>query len=95
MSKRTAERLFARETGMTFRRWRQQARLLTALTELASGYPVKRVAFKSGYSSQSAFSSMFKSTFGTSPARYFHNRARVAGRDPSRSSLGIPPAPLS
>ena len=77
MSKRTAERLFARETGMTFRRWRQQARLLTALTELASGYPVKRVAFKSGYSSQSAFSSMFKTTFGTSPARYFQNRGRA------------------
>jgi AraC-like DNA-binding protein len=71
MSKRTAERLFIRETSMTFSRWRQQARLLTALTELASGHSVKQVAFKAGYSSQSAFSSMFKTTFGTTPRRYF------------------------
>lgn len=71
MSKRTAERLFVRETGMTFSRWRQQARLLTALTELAAGHSVKQVAFKSGYTSQSAFSSMFKATFGTTPRRYF------------------------
>lgn len=71
MSKRTAERLFVRETQMTFSRWRQQARLLTALTELASGHSVKQVAFKSGYASQSAFTSMFKQTFGTTPRRYF------------------------
>lgn len=71
ISKRTAERLFVRETGMTFNRWRQQARLLTALTELAAGHAVKQVAFKSGYTSQSAFSSMFKATFGTTPRHYF------------------------
>lgn len=71
MSKRTAERLFIRETQMTFGRWRQQARLLRALTELASGHSVKQVAFKSGYASQSAFTSMFKQTFGTTPRRYF------------------------
>jgi AraC-like DNA-binding protein len=73
MSKRTTERLFVRETGMTFSRWRQQARLLTALAELASGHSVKQVAFRSGYKSQSAFSSMFRSTFGTTPRRYFAN----------------------
>jgi AraC-like DNA-binding protein/mannose-6-phosphate isomerase-like protein (cupin superfamily) len=71
MSKRTAERLFVKETSMTFSRWRQQARLLSALTELAAGHPVKHVAFKSGYSSQSAFTSVFKQTFGTTPAKYF------------------------
>jgi len=71
ISKRTTERLFVRETGMTFSRWRQQARLLAALTELAAGHAVKQVAFKSGYSSQSAFSSMFKATFGTTPRHYF------------------------
>jgi transcriptional regulator GlxA family with amidase domain len=71
MSKRTAERLFVRETGMTFSRWRQQARLLTALTELAAGHSVKQVAFRSGYKSQSAFTNMFRATFGTTPRRYF------------------------
>ena len=81
MSKRTAERLFVRETGMTFSRWRQQARLLTALTELASGHSVKQVAFRSGYRSQSAFTSMFRSTFGTTPRRYFANPGERRLRD--------------
>ena len=71
MSKRTAERLFLRETAMTFSRWRQQARLLTALTRLAARDSVKRAAFAAGYSTQSAFTSMFKRSFGTTPGRYF------------------------
>jgi AraC-like DNA-binding protein len=71
MSKRTAERLFLRETGMTFSRWRQQARLLTALTKLAAGQSVKEAAYEAGYSTQSGFSSMFKRSFGTSPSKYF------------------------
>lgn len=75
MSKRTAERLFLRETAMTFSRWRQQARLLTALTRLAAGQSVKNAAFEAGYSTQSAFTSMFKRSFGTTPGRYFSEAA--------------------
>lgn len=75
MSKRTAERLFLRETGMTFMRWRQQARLLTALTRLAAGASAKSAAFEAGYSTQSAFTSMFKRSFGTTPAKYFAEAA--------------------
>ncbi len=71
MSKRTAERLFLRTSGMSFVKWRQQARLLAALTRLAAGKPVKQVAYESGYTSQSAFTSMFKRTLGTTPRRYF------------------------
>ncbi len=71
MSKRTAERAFLRETGMTFIQWRQQARLLNALTLLAAGQSVKNAAFEAGYSTQSAFTSMFKRSFGTSPSKYF------------------------
>ncbi len=71
MSKRTAERLFVRELSMTFSRWRQQARLLAALTRLASGNSVKLAAFESGYTSQSAFTSTFKRVFGTTPIHYF------------------------
>lgn len=72
MSKRTAERLFRREVAMTFSKWRQQARLLAALTRLAAGKSVKQAAFESGYASQSAFTSTFKRAFGTTPRHYFN-----------------------
>ena len=71
-SRRTVARLFIQETGMTFSEWRQQARLHAALTRLAAGQSIKRVAYASGYSSHSAFTHMFKRTFGTTPSRYFY-----------------------
>jgi AraC-like DNA-binding protein len=55
---------------MSFGRWRQQARLLHALRLLAVGESVTAVALEAGYESTSAFISMFKKTFGTTPGRY-------------------------
>lgn len=68
---RTLQRLFARETGMTFGRWRQQARLLGALEQLASGARVIDVAIAFGYDSPSAFATMFKRHFGRTPSAFF------------------------
>lgn len=70
-SKRTIERLFRAETKMTFGRWRQQLRLLHALRQLASGEKVTAAALDAGYSSTSAFISMFRKQLGTTPTRYF------------------------
>ena len=70
-SSRTLARQFQRETGMSFRRWRQQARLVEALGHLASGVPVALVAEKLGYRSASAFTAMFRRTLGEEPRRYF------------------------
>jgi AraC-like DNA-binding protein len=70
-SLRTIERLFQVETGMSFGRWRQQARMVEALRRLAGGEPVTRVALDVGYDSPSAFISTFRRTFGTTPGRYF------------------------
>ena len=70
-SPRTLERLFRREVGMTFGRWRQQVRLLRALHLLAEGAPVTAVALDVGYDSASAFIAMFKRTLGKTPRRYF------------------------
>jgi AraC-like DNA-binding protein len=68
---KTIQRLFARETGMTFAQWRQQARLLKALEQLAAGERVLDVALSLGYDSPSAFATMFKRQFGTTPTQYF------------------------
>lgn len=68
---KTIQRLCARELGMTFGQWRQQARLLHALQHLAQGEKVIDVALALGYDSPSAFASMFKKRFGVSPSRFF------------------------
>jgi AraC-like DNA-binding protein len=74
-SRRTIERLFRAETGMSLGRWRQQRRLVHALKLLASGAAVTSVAFDVGYDSPSAFVAAFRRTFGTTPGRYFQSAA--------------------
>ena len=68
---KTIQRLFARETGMTFGQWRQQARLLHGLERLAVGDKVVDVALALGYDSPSAFAAMFKRQFGETPTAFF------------------------
>lgn len=68
---KTIQRLFLRETGMTFGQWRTQARLLLALERLAAGDKVLNVAIDLGYESPSAFATMFKKQFGVAPSRFF------------------------
>jgi AraC-like DNA-binding protein len=68
---KTIQRLFSRETGMTFGQWRQQARLLRALEKLASGEKIIDIALSLGYESPSAFAAMFKRQFGESPSAFF------------------------
>ncbi|CRM34790.1 Regulatory protein SoxS [Pseudomonas sp. 31 R 17] len=67
----TIQRLFRRETGMTFGQWRQQARLLLALERIAVGEKIINVALELGYDSPSAFTSMFKKQFGKTPSHFF------------------------
>jgi AraC-like DNA-binding protein len=70
-STRTLERIFIAETGLTLGRWRQQARLLRAVTLLAAKTPVTDVAFEVGYASPSAFIAMFRAVLGTTPSKLF------------------------
>lgn len=71
LTSKTIHRLFARETGMTFGEWRQQARLLFALERLARGARVVDVALDAGYASQSAFTAMFRKHFGVPPNAFY------------------------
>lgn len=70
-SPRTLARLFRRETGLSFGRWRQQLRLLRALEWLADGRTVTEIALSLGYDSTSAFVAMFRRNLGCTPGRYF------------------------
>lgn len=71
---RTLARDFKKQTDMTFGQWRQQARLLEALSRIAGNQPISHVAQDLGYSTQSAFSAMFKKTLGVTPGKYFKNK---------------------
>lgn len=69
-SSRTFVRFFHEQTGMTFSVWRRQACLMAALTKLAAGAPVTRIALDLGYESPSAFSTMFRRSMGKPPSEF-------------------------
>jgi AraC-like DNA-binding protein/mannose-6-phosphate isomerase-like protein (cupin superfamily) len=70
MGRRTFTRSFKQETGMGLGVWRQQIRLMEALSRLASGQSITAVAYDVGYESPSAFTAMFHRNFGVPPRMY-------------------------
>ena len=60
-------RLFQRETGLSFRNWRQRMRLLSSLTALEAGHTVTDAALGCGADSTSAYIAAFKQLFGATP----------------------------
>lgn len=68
---RTLHRLFVQELGMSFVRWRQQAKLLMALEWLAEGRQILNIALDLGYQTPSAFTAMFRRNLGTAPSAFF------------------------
>lgn len=79
-SKRTLERLFQSEAGVSFQQWRQRLRLIHALRLLAGGESVTNVALEVGYSSTSAFIAMFRRELHTTPRKIgMHGSKRESG----------------
>ncbi|MGX9444238.1 AraC family transcriptional regulator [Nitrobacteraceae bacterium UC4446_H13] len=74
LSRRTFTRLFRLETKMSVGTWKKQARLIEAVTRIASGASITSVAFDIGYESSSAFSAMFRQSLGTSPSAFSTRR---------------------
>lgn len=74
-SERTLIRLFIKETGLNFRQWLQQVRLIEGLNRLEDGRTVSETADELGYSSPSAFSAMFRMVMGKSPSEYLATRS--------------------
>lgn len=78
-SERTLARLFQSELGMSFGEWRRQMRLAHAAALIARGMSMSQVATELGYASQSAFSAMFRKSFGQSPSQFFARQAGNGG----------------
>jgi len=73
-SKRTIERLFHRDTGLSLGKWRRGVRLMHAMQLLAGGEKIAYAAFDAGYCTPSAFISSFKKALGITPGKYFSSR---------------------
>lgn len=69
-SVRTLSRVWVAETGVTFVRWRAQARLNAAIAELRNGVDVTIVARSVGYRSTGAFIRVFREMTGSTPGAY-------------------------
>ncbi|MFQ3677728.1 MAG: AraC family transcriptional regulator [Fimbriimonadaceae bacterium] len=89
VSRRTLERTFREETGLSAGGWRQRSRLLEAQRLLVSGEPVRDVAVKVGYQSDSAFVVAFRSVHGVTPYRAF---GRASKRRAAPTLSGKPPS---
>jgi AraC-like DNA-binding protein len=76
VSGRTLSRLFPRETRLTFKVWRQRARIIAAIEMLGQPrYSIKRVAMKLGFASTAAFSFAFRQVTGQTPTAFLSRRA--------------------
>ena len=69
-SRRTMERVFRLETGMSLGQWIRRRKLLFGLECLLNGATASDIAFKLGYNSPSAFIAMFKRELGSTPGDY-------------------------
>ncbi|RYE94136.1 MAG: AraC family transcriptional regulator [Oxalobacteraceae bacterium] len=69
-SVRTVSRLFPLETGLTFKAWRQRARIVHAMDLLARGETIARVSAGCGFASTAAFSSAFRQVTGMTPTGF-------------------------
>jgi len=70
VNRRTLERLFMADLGMSVGEWRQRLRLHHALRLLAERRPIAEIALASGYGSAPAFIAVFKRHFGVTPHQY-------------------------
>ena len=71
-SPRTLIRRVKIETGMSFREYRRQARILAALELLSAGSSVTNTALDVGFESPSAFIQSFKVVMGKTPGNIFN-----------------------
>ena len=77
-ARRTCERLFKTETGLTLAGWQRRARVLAAIELLGHGATVTTAAAEVGYATPSSFVVAFKSETGQTPTAF----AGAPDRDP-------------
>ncbi len=89
--RRTLERLFRTETGMSFGLWQQKARLLASVQLLAEGRSVTDAGLEAGYASLSAFIAAYRRTFGETPGRFQSGTGYTFSKPATSWDLNRPP----
>ena len=85
VSQRTATRLFSAETHLTFKKWRQRARMMAAISALSrEGARIKQIAAQLGFSSTASFTASFHEIMGVTPGHFLEQLAS------SRKALLLP-----
>lgn len=82
-SVRTVSRLFPAETGLTFKAWRQRARIVRAMDLLARGAPIARVSAEAGFASTAAFSCAFRQVTAMTPTAFLGGPPSMTAEAPS------------
>jgi AraC-like DNA-binding protein len=78
---------------MSFRTWRQRARVVASLDRVAAGESSKAVALMSGFNSASAFVSAFRQVMGGTPTQFAgtqsqNDRLMAKGREDQPMKVG-------
>lgn len=85
-SLRTLSRLFPAETGMTFKAWRQRARIVHAMDRLARGQAIARVSRHAGFASTAAFSTAFRQVTAMTPTAFLGRPGQAVSHDTAGAS---------
>jgi AraC-like DNA-binding protein len=75
-SVRTISRLFPSETGLTFKSWRQRARIVMAIDRLSAGSAISQAAAHAGFASTAAFSFAFRQVTKMTPTAFLDQARR-------------------
>lgn len=78
MSERSFSRRFTAEVGLSFRAWRQRARIIASLDLLASDIPVKAIAHALQFESPAAYTASFRELLGCTPNAFRRGGAPLA-----------------
>ncbi|WP_392565007.1 AraC family transcriptional regulator [Orbus wheelerorum] len=73
-TERTLMRRAIKSLGMSLMEWKLRLRVVKATAMLNQGFSVERTALELGYSSSSAFISMFRKLMGVTPGEFRHQR---------------------
>ncbi|MES2888383.1 MAG: helix-turn-helix transcriptional regulator [Pseudomonadota bacterium] len=74
MSERSFSRHFSAEVGLSWRAWRQQARLIASIDLLWRGLPVKVVAHQLAFANAAAYIAAFRGLMGATPSSFQKDR---------------------